>query len=159
MKSSVLILIISGLVIYGCTEESPKVETKTQLKDTATKQTITETKTTDQHTSETSLDWAGTYSGTMPCADCEGIETVVNLNKDETYSMEMTYLGKNVKPFAEKGTFKWSDDGKKIILINDESSETIFLVGENQITQLDGDGNIITGEIADKFVLKKIDSN
>ena len=29
----------------------------------------------DMHTSQISLDWAGTYSGVLPCASCEGIET------------------------------------------------------------------------------------
>lgn len=160
MNSTFLILIFAIFILSGCTEETPKLETESQEKDTIkTEQTTTETRTTDMHTSETSLDWAGTYTGVMPCADCEGIETVLTLNQDDTYTLEMTYLGKNVDPFAEKGTFKWSDDGGKITLVNDEGSHTQFLVGENFVTQLDGDGNLITGEMADKFTLKKVDRN
>lgn len=159
MYSHLKFFIAAIFIFAGCTEESPKVDPETHLKDTSTEQTTTEIKTSDSHTSETSLDWAGTYTGVMPCADCEGIETVLTLNQDDTYSMEMTYLGKNVDPFAEKGTFKWSDDGKKVTLINDEGTGTQFLVGENIVTQLDGDGNLITGDMAEKFILKKVNGN
>ena len=31
--------------------------------------------------SENVLDWDGTYKGVTPCADCEGIETTVTLNR------------------------------------------------------------------------------
>lgn len=42
--------------------------------------------------SQTSLDWAGTYQGTTPCrtgepADCEGIQTVLILNRARMTSL------------------------------------------------------------------------
>jgi hypothetical protein len=39
-------------------------------------------------TSRTSLDWPGTYTGVLPCADCEGIETTITLSVDLTYAHE-----------------------------------------------------------------------
>ena len=33
----------------------------------------------DMHTAETSLDYQGTYAGTLPAADCPGIETRLTL--------------------------------------------------------------------------------
>ena len=36
------------------------------------------------HNSQNSLDWAGVYQGILPCADCEGFDTVITLNWDET---------------------------------------------------------------------------
>nr|WP_250850238.1 copper resistance protein NlpE N-terminal domain-containing protein [Acinetobacter sp. ANC 5378] len=33
-------------------------------------------------TVETSLDWAGEYKGVFPCADCEGIETDLELKSN-----------------------------------------------------------------------------
>ena len=37
----------------------------------------------DQHNSRNSLDWNGVYKGVLPCADCEGIETVITLLNDK----------------------------------------------------------------------------
>lgn len=50
--------------------------------------------TIDSHNSQNSLDWQVTYKGITPCADCEGIETEVVLNKDLTYLIKTKYLGK-----------------------------------------------------------------
>jgi uncharacterized lipoprotein NlpE involved in copper resistance len=36
----------------------------------------------DMHTSQTSLDWDGSYAGVVPCADCAGIETFITINED-----------------------------------------------------------------------------
>ena|SRR5690554_8196743 len=47
----------------------------------------------DHHTAQNSLDWQGTYSGVLPCADCSGMETQLTLNEDHTYVLTDTYLG------------------------------------------------------------------
>ena len=41
----------------------------------------------DMHTAETSLDYQGTYAGTLPAADCPGIETRLTLKKDGTFDL------------------------------------------------------------------------
>jgi uncharacterized lipoprotein NlpE involved in copper resistance len=51
------------------------------------------------HNSRNSLDWAGVYKGTLPCADCEGIQEEIRLNDDLTYEMVSTYLGKGENGF------------------------------------------------------------
>ncbi len=101
--------------------------------------------------SMTSVDWSGTYQGILPCADCEGIKTQLSLNKDLSYILETQYLGKDEKVFQTTGTFKWNDAGSKITLDN---SEQMYQVCENRIFQLDKDGNRITGEIANKYILQ-----
>ncbi|MEZ5488459.1 MAG: copper resistance protein NlpE N-terminal domain-containing protein [Steroidobacteraceae bacterium] len=40
------------------------------------------------------IDWVG-HRGVLPCADCAGIETVVILADDGTYSTHSHYRGKN----------------------------------------------------------------
>lgn len=110
----------------------------------------------DAHTSQISLDWAGIYEGTMPCADCEGIEIVIELNEDLTYVVQYTYMGKpeNENTFNNEGPFTWNDDGNSISL-QAESEPTQYKVGENHITLLNADGEVSTGELADMYVLKK----
>ena len=104
------------------------------------------------HNSKNSLDWAGAYKGTMPCADCEGIDTVITLKQDGTYTSQTKYLGKgDDKVFTENGKFSWSEDGSTIM-----ADGMRLKVGENHITWLDGDGKVITGDLAKMFVLQKI---
>ncbi len=109
----------------------------------------------DMHTSQNSLDWKGTYIGTLPCADCEGIKTTIRLNEDMSYDAVMEYLGKEAGVFETRGYYKWEDDGQNILLSDD--NETKYKVGENKLIQLDKSDQIITGELADMYVLKKQD--
>jgi copper homeostasis protein (lipoprotein) len=57
------------------------------------------------HSSQIALDWNGVYTGTLPCADCEGIKTRIVLKKDGTFERNMTYLGKEDNSFSEEGSF------------------------------------------------------
>ena len=109
---------------------------------------------TDSHVSRNALDWNGVYSGTLPCADCEGIQTVLTLEKDGSYSKETSYVGKSGEVFQQKGKFKWNDPGNRITL--EDSSQTVtYLVEENRLTQLDKSGNKITGDLAERYILRK----
>jgi heat shock protein HslJ len=110
----------------------------------------------DTHNSQNSLDWQGTYKGITPCADCEGIETELVLNKDLTYVIKTKYLGKgDGKVFEESGNFVWDKNGSSISLEGLKGRPSHYKVGENQLIQLDMEGKPITGDLADKFVLKK----
>lgn len=108
------------------------------------------------HTSQVSLDWAGMYKGVVPCADCEGIETTVVLNADQTYLLRTAYLGKPDALASEKtGTFTWNAAGNTVVLSSLENAPNQYFVGENQLIQLDLAGNKITGDLAQKYVLMK----
>ena len=63
---SVAIILLSVIYLFGCNQQQ-----KTE------KEIIT-----DFHNSLNSLDWEGTYSGILPCADCAGIQTLIKLNKN-----------------------------------------------------------------------------
>ena len=53
----------------------------------------------------------GTYKGTLPCADCPGLETELtfsNYNQgasEGNYTLKETYLEKSVEPMITKGTW------------------------------------------------------
>ncbi len=112
---------------------------------------------TDSHDSQNSLDWAGTYEGTLPCADCEGIETTLALNDDLTYQMNTNYLGRNDALEEEtSGTFSWDENGAVITLENKAEAENSFKIGEGRIWALDSNGDMITGDLANHYILKKI---
>jgi len=108
----------------------------------------------DMHTSRISLDWSGTYSGVLPCADCEGIHTTVTLDDEERYRRSQTYLGKDAAPFIDEGEFDWNADGGSITIGDGETSRQ-YKIGENLLFHLDSDGNRISGEMAAQYVLTK----
>jgi uncharacterized lipoprotein NlpE involved in copper resistance len=109
--------------------------------------------TNDGHNSQNSLDWAGTYEGTLPCADCPGIKTTITLKDDNTYTMTEEYVDKKTKA-EDKGKFEWDKSGGKISLVSKDGKRQ-YIVGENQLIHLDMDGKEITGPNKDLYILKK----
>ncbi len=106
------------------------------------------------HTSQNSLDWQGTYEGVIPCADCPGIKTTVELKNDETFAYQATYLERDFA-LTDSGTFMWHNHGS-IIHIQGEKTDMKFKVGENRLFQLDQNDEQITGELAEYYILTKI---
>lgn len=128
--------------------------TKTVSTDAASKDADT-IAAPDMHTSEIALDWEGRYTGVLPCADCEGIETTINLKGDNTYSIREAYLGKGVDPIEESGDFIWTKDGGIIELETLNSGKRIYKVGENVLIARDTEGNEIEGEMTELYRLEK----
>jgi heat shock protein HslJ len=89
----------------------------------------------------------------LPCADCEGIQTVVVLMDDGGYRTRATYLGKGDQTFTQQGRFAWSAAGSAITLAGDEPAQ--YTVGESTLTRLAMDGSRITGALASHYVLTK----
>ncbi len=103
-----------------------------------------------------SLDWDGTYTGMLPCADCEGIETILTIRKDSTYTRKTRYLGKGDESWLEiNGSYSWDEAGFVITLENLDPPNQYF-VAENQLFHLDSNGKRITGRLANYYVLQKI---
>ena len=92
------------------------------------------------HNSRNSLDWAGTYSGVVPCADCEGIRTTVTLNADGTFERELVYLGRSAGPLRDAGRFTWNEAGSVVTLVPPEGTTQMYQVGENRLFHLDQAG-------------------
>jgi heat shock protein HslJ len=111
----------------------------------------------DGHNSQNSLDWAGTYRDTLPCADCEGILIEIVLKTDLTYESATKYLGKDGDISRSKGNFSWNKEGSTITLegVDGTKESNQFKVGENKLQKLDMDGKVITGNLADKYVIQK----
>ncbi|WP_440121858.1 copper resistance protein NlpE [Tenacibaculum sp. Ill] len=108
----------------------------------------------DEHNAKNSLDWNGEYEGVLPCADCEGIKTTIQLKDNGTYTITTKYLGKGEEDTVE-GSFKWDVTGTVITLLNDEKEPYKLKVVEGAIQKLDIEGKEITGEIAKLYFLQK----
>lgn len=100
--------------------------------------------------------WAGTYEGTLPCADCEGIETSIVLKADNTFEKTDTYLkGEQKDTFTESGTLTWDEAKSQVTLVNGSGS-FMYKVSDKSLTALDSQGKEVSGELASHYVLNKI---
>jgi uncharacterized lipoprotein NlpE involved in copper resistance len=109
----------------------------------------------DMHDSRSSLDWSGTYSCTVPCADCDGISTILSLSEDGTFQKSVEYLGKADMRFTEEGSFEWNGAGSVVYLLSKDGSKPAYQVAENALYPLDKNGQRLGGEDSSSFVLNK----
>ncbi|WP_086108899.1 envelope stress response activation lipoprotein NlpE [Xenorhabdus vietnamensis] len=99
------------------------------------------------------------FSGVIPCADCSGIETTLQLAKDGTYILGQTYL----EAKSEENTFfetgHWAINGKKIILSNQDGKKSYYLINGENLDMLDINGEPIQSSFnyeLDKVTPKKL---
>lgn len=148
--SKPLILCLTAWLVLAACGPAPTEQPATTPAEPAKAETLV-----DQHNSQNSLDWAGTYRGVVPCADCEGIDTLLTLNMDNSYLLSTTYLGKEGDAIQQQGTFEWDAKGSAIQLLNQKEGPALYKVGENQLFQLDMAGQVITGDLAENYKLNK----
>lgn len=140
MKKNILITVCAYLAFACGNAPEATEETQTQLPD--------------MHTGQIAVEYWGTYRGILPCADCEGVETVVILAEGDTYVISQKYLGKGDEIYTVSGSFSWDASGG-IAIFDGMHAPNQFQIGENKLICLDIDGNVIGGDLAEKYVLKK----
>ena len=112
----------------------------------------------DTHTTRNSVDWAGYYTGTIPCASCEGIQVWLNLTeagKNTRYSLVENYLGKRGGAFNSSGNAIWRANGSVIDLKGKDENRALF-IGENFAEFLAEGKNRATGQ--SNYTLRKQDN-
>jgi hypothetical protein len=95
---------------------------------------------------------SGTYEGTLPCADCPGLKTILTINSDGTFHMEETYLDTTAAPVITDGN--WSVDGGIITFTAGENKFEYKIISEKEIKWAP-DGQEITGTDLNWSLLKK----
>ena len=108
-----------------------------------------------------------TFSGTLPCADCEGIVTELSLemlppNAIHHFTLKETYLGKS-QIFPSEGIYKVlhgvpANPAATIIQLNpdrDQNLQRYFQrVGKTELKMLDRDQQQIKSDL--NYTLKKV---
>ncbi|MEO1010507.1 MAG: copper resistance protein NlpE N-terminal domain-containing protein [Bacteroidota bacterium] len=145
-----LVWALSALGALAC--NSTKDAKKDNMEDG---KTMEEMPVDPAHSSKNALDWNGTYQGTLPCADCDGIQTSVTLFESGKYNRTLTYLGKSDRGFTDNGDFTWNDAGSIVTLKAKDGQEQMYQVGENTLFHLDNAGKRIDGSLEEKYILKK----
>jgi uncharacterized lipoprotein NlpE involved in copper resistance len=147
MKKLFIMIAAAGFM-YSCggNTQKPKEQVEHAVSEV--------TKAVDMHNPKNSLDYKGTYTGKIPTAGGEGMLVTIELGEN-TYVRKTEYVNKKHQVFEEKGNFTWNADGNTIILDGITDSPNRYFVESNALVQLDMDGNRITGDLANMYVLTK----
>lgn len=97
-------------------------------------------------------EWVGLYADTLPCADCPGIYTMLELRYDSTYVLREEYLERDSIPDGTIGT--WTTDGNKLVLRT--LGEPMYWSREGDgLRRLDMEGNPIESPL--NYTIKPYD--
>lgn len=94
--------------------------------------------------------FAGTYAGTLPCADCAGIDTTVAFAAEGSYTMSEIYQDADNSAFTLKGTWTVGEDGKTLLLDPEDKEERdrwFRQVSPTELRALDLEGKPIESEL------------
>ena len=85
------------------------------------------------------------WRGILPCADCEGIETSLFLEKDGTWVMNERYQGVDEpSSFASYGT--WARTADKLVLTDSKGEKSYYRAKGEALEMLDREGNPIESQ-------------
>lgn len=144
MKKMYVLLGLAVVLMASCNSKKSDKETFVLEEDVAV---------VDTHNAQNALDVDGIYEGNLPPASGTEMKTVITLSGD-TYKKSIIYDKEPNKTFETSGKFTWDQNGS-IITLEGEEAPNKYFVAENKLIHLDIDGNMITGDLADKYILKK----
>jgi len=90
--------------------------------------------------------FAGTFTGTLPCADCPGIDTRLVLAADGTYTITETYQSRSASGFQGDGTWTAEENNQRLRLDPNSKSDNdrlFAILSNDEIRQLDMEGKPI----------------
>lgn len=95
------------------------------------------------------------YKGLIPCADCMGIEVVLTLLSDQSYTESNTYLTDKVENphHIEKGKFEWRND---TLYLRRKEGVSMKLRTDTALIAFDSEGNLMSDVFGSKYNLKKV---
>ena len=88
---------------------------------------------------------AGTYSGTLPCADCPGIDETLVLAEDGSFVMTDTYRERPDSANVVQGSWSLEAGGKRVRLDpgSKDAADKVFELDGDGLRMLDGEGKPI----------------
>lgn len=97
----------------------------------------------------------GIYQGILPCSNCTGIQTIIHLKEDSTYTKRFIYLGRGTDEVqVEDGTFSWNQEGT-ILTLSSPSTSVQYIAGTDKLTQLNEAGQPYQGSDAGQYILNR----
>ncbi|MDO5090677.1 MAG: copper resistance protein NlpE [Cardiobacteriaceae bacterium] len=100
-----------------------------------------------------SQNWLGTYQGILPCANCEGIATMVVLENNGKYTLRTRQLGLEDKDRKYQGTYSWKNDST--LVLSGDAQEKVFTVYDGYLQAMMPDGSPIPAHPGANYRLEK----
>lgn len=96
---------------------------------------------------------AGTYSGTLPCADCPGIDETLVLATDGGFVLTDTYRERPGSANVVQGSWSLEDGGTRIRLDpgSKDATDKLYEVDGDGLRTLDADGKRLPGGLPDRL--------
>ena len=114
-----------------------------------------ETKATPEVEKVAATPFYGTYEGTLPAADCEGIRTTLVLNEDTTYELTSIYLAEEEQEFKTSGVYEKQEDDLIVLITPSSGEKTYYKILDDAVALTDAEGNMVEGELAGLYILEK----
>jgi uncharacterized lipoprotein NlpE involved in copper resistance len=92
----------------------------------------------------------GTFSGSLPCADCAGIDSTLVLTADGKYHLTDAYQDKDHSSFISEGNYSLESGGKTLHLRpsnKDEYDAYYAVLSPTQLRMLDREGKAIESKL------------
>ena len=94
--------------------------------------------------------FAGTFTGTLPCADCPGIDTQLVLSADGTYTITESYQERSAPTLKGDGTWTAEENNQRLRLDPNSKSDNdrlFAILSNDEIRQLDMEGKPIESSL------------
>ncbi|HNP53172.1 MAG TPA: copper resistance protein NlpE [Ferruginibacter sp.] len=146
---------ISSLCLFSCATKEENIEPAGFAEDIEQPltQPVAATSAPADSTASVSLAIEGIYKGMLPCADCKGLETTLELKPGLTFTLSRNHSG-NREPIMQQGSYT-DLTGGNIRLEGLKGESGLYLVQQGKAYQLDPQGRIIKGSMAKQYVLRK----
>lgn len=145
-KNLSLILMAMGLLAFvSCGKDDKQVAQKEATTNDTTQEA---TENTKKEAPNSNQGISKTYNGTIPCADCAGIDVTLVLNENGNYIMQYIY-DRNEGEVVSITNGTWKEDNDKIVL-TDTNGEITYVsrsANEESVTFLDQEGNPIETQL------------
>ena len=159
MKKAILAVSLSAFALVACNKSAPQHEdaqNQTTVTQPSANTVDATTPITNATNATTAADWTGEYKGLVPCADCEGIETELELKADQTYEFEQEYKGKGKdNKFKVKGTYSIDAVNPSMISLDQAGDNRKFSKEGDSLHMLNAEGQKAEGALASNYILKK----
>lgn len=97
----------------------------------------------------------GTWYGTLPCADCEGIRYEITFSEGGKFVDGMQYLGRSSNIINASGGYEITDG---VVALDKPTEGYRYLTGHRDgLLMLDKNGGVIEGGTASLYILRKRD--
>ncbi|MEZ0471909.1 copper resistance protein NlpE [Luteimonas salinilitoris] len=140
---TLLPVLLAVALLAGC---KPEAATGPATEASATDAPAPEAARTDVPAPIDPAALAGTFTGTLPCADCPGIDTTLELRDDGSAALTEVYQERGGGAEPAPGTWTVEDAGTRLRFDPEDkaSADRLYAIASgDELTQLDMEGNQI----------------